>query len=114
MKSLIIIATFIMLFSCQKTTTELKATGKSLRQQKINPATTAFTKPAHIFFIWMENHGYNSIIGSSNAPYIDSLVQRGTLFTNTYALAHPSQPNYIRFFLVMTTELLTITALLQK
>jgi len=85
-----------MLFSCEKINLEMKATGKGLRPQQAAAAIP--DKPAHIFFVWLENHGYNSIIGSSNAPYINSLIKRGTLFTNTYALTHPSQPNYIRFF----------------
>jgi hypothetical protein len=60
--------------------------------------TTTSTKPDHIVFVWMENKGYNQIIGSTSAPYINSLVKQGTLFTQAYALTHPSQPNYIRWF----------------
>jgi acid phosphatase len=45
-----------------------------------------------------ENHGYSEIIGSPNAPYINSLAQSGALFTKSYAIAHPSQPNYLDLF----------------
>jgi hypothetical protein len=45
-----------------------------------------------------ENHGYSQIIGSASAPYINSLAQEGALFTNSYAIEHPSQPNYLDLF----------------
>src|SRR4051812_7633121 len=54
--------------------------------------------PDHIIFVWFENKGFDRIINSSEAPYINSLRNRGTLFENTFALTHPSYPNYIRFF----------------
>ena len=54
--------------------------------------------PDHIIFVWLENKGYPQIIGNPDAPYINSLVERGTLFTNSYAVFHPSYPNYIAFF----------------
>jgi len=43
----------------------------------------------------MENHEYDSIIGNSCCPYINSLVSKGTLFTNYDAVSHPSLPNYL-------------------
>jgi len=43
----------------------------------------------------MENHEYGSIIGNSCCPYINSLVTKGTLFTNYDAVSHPSLPNYL-------------------
>ena len=49
----------------------------------------------HVFVVVMENHAYSSIIGSSSAPYINSLVASGGLATNYYAVAHPSLPNYL-------------------
>ncbi|HET7488016.1 MAG TPA: alkaline phosphatase family protein [Acidimicrobiales bacterium] len=49
----------------------------------------------HIFTIVMENHSYNEIIGSSSAPYINSLASQYGLATNYFAVAHPSLPNYL-------------------
>jgi PKD repeat protein len=48
----------------------------------------------------LENYGYSNIIGNSNAPHINALVSdpNAALFTQSFALAHPSQPNYIRLF----------------
>jgi phosphatidylinositol-3-phosphatase len=51
--------------------------------------------PAHIAVILMENHEYGDIIGSSSAPYINSLAKRYALATGMYAISHPSLPNYL-------------------
>ena len=45
-----------------------------------------------------ENHGYSEIIGSKYVPYINSLASAGALFTKSYAITHPSQPNYLELF----------------
>jgi len=50
---------------------------------------------AHVIWIWMENHSYSEIIGSSAAPYINSLASGCGLATNYTAVTHPSLPNYI-------------------
>jgi len=48
-----------------------------------------------VIWIWMENHSYSEIIGSSSAPYINSLASGCGLATNYTAVTHPSLPNYI-------------------
>jgi len=55
-------------------------------------------QPAHIVVVMEENHSYSEIIGSSQAPYINSLAAAGALFTKSFAVAHPSQPNYLALF----------------
>ena len=57
-------------------------------------------KPDHIIVVVMENHGYTQIMGSSSAPYINSLAQDAysANFSNSYALTHPSQPNYLMLY----------------
>src|SRR3984893_8645848 len=55
-------------------------------------------KPAHVVIVIEENHGYSQIIGSSQAPYINTLATQGASFTKSYALTHPSQPNYLALF----------------
>ncbi|MBO3461294.1 alkaline phosphatase family protein [Aetokthonos hydrillicola Thurmond2011] len=52
----------------------------------------------HIVIVIEENHGYSQIIGSSSAPYINSLASQGALFTNSHGVTHPSQPNYLALF----------------
>jgi len=49
----------------------------------------------HVVWIWMENHSYGQIIGSSSAPYISTLARECGLATNYDAVTHPSLPNYI-------------------
>lgn len=49
-----------------------------------------------IITIVLENHDYAEIIGSSNAPYINSLTSKGVLLTNYMdSGTHPSLPNYL-------------------
>jgi hypothetical protein len=52
----------------------------------------------HIVVVIEENHSYNQIVGGSDAPYIQALIQRGALFTNAHGVTHPSQPNYLALF----------------
>ena len=56
------------------------------------------TRPAtwqHVVWIVFENKTYGSIIGSSSAPYINSIANQCGLATNFFAESHPSLPNYI-------------------
>ncbi len=52
---------------------------------------------SHIVVVFEENHSYSQIIGSSSAPYINSLAGSNVLFTNSHAITHPSEPNYMAF-----------------
>jgi phosphatidylinositol-3-phosphatase len=54
--------------------------------------------PAHTVIVVMENHSYSQVIGSGDAPYINSLARQGALFTSSYAVSHPSEPNYLALF----------------
>ncbi|KIF66668.1 acid phosphatase [Streptomyces sp. AcH 505] len=54
--------------------------------------------PDHVVVVVMENHAYSQIIGSSSAPYINSLKSGGANLTASYAITHPSQPNYFALF----------------
>jgi hypothetical protein len=51
--------------------------------------------PAHIVVIVMENKEYGSIIGSSDAPYLNELAKHNVLLTKAYAVSHPSLPDYL-------------------
>jgi len=56
--------------------------------------------PDHVVIVIFENHSYDQIMGNSAAPYLNYLVSDSAtaLFTRSYALTHPSQPNYIMLF----------------
>ena len=61
-------------------------------------AATSLPRPAHVVVVIEENHSYSQIIGSSSAPYINSLATQGALFTNSHGVTHPSEPNYLALF----------------
>ncbi len=54
--------------------------------------------PAHTVVVVMENHSAAQIIGSPAAPFVNALARRGALFTRSYAITHPSEPNYLALF----------------
>jgi hypothetical protein len=60
--------------------------------------TNLTTPIEHIVVVVEENHSYNQIVGSSNAPYMNALIQQGALFTNAHGVTHPSQGNYLALF----------------
>lgn len=91
-KSLIVVLPFAMIFACcNKSETPAPP-------PVIIDSTVTLTHPDHIVFIWFENKNYDSIVNAASAPYINSLINGGTLFTNMLALTHPSYPNYVDFF----------------
>ncbi len=58
----------------------------------------AVPRPDHVVLVMFENKGYSQINGSSSAPYLNSLASQGAKFTQSFAVTHPSQPNYIALF----------------
>ena len=62
-----------------------------------HPCGTLASPPAytHVIWVWMENHSYGAIIGSSQARYINSLAAECGLATNYHNISHPSLPNYV-------------------
>jgi len=70
----------------------------------INPLTAtanptsedlAIPRYEHIFIIIEENHGYEQVIGNSNAPILNSLAKTYGQATDFYGEVHPSEANYI-------------------
>jgi phosphatidylinositol-3-phosphatase len=55
-------------------------------------------RPNHIVIVFEEDRSFRQVIGNKKVPYINSLAQRGALFTNSFGITHPSLPNYIAFF----------------
>jgi phospholipase C len=49
----------------------------------------------HVIWVWMENHSFSTIIGTSAAPYINALAKECGLATNYHNISHPSLPNYV-------------------
>jgi acid phosphatase len=53
---------------------------------------------AHVVVVVEENHAASAVLGNKAAPFINSLAAGGALMTQSYAVAHPSQPNYLALF----------------
>src|SRR5712691_1486832 len=66
-------------------------------EQQIS-APSKIPRPDHVVIVIEENKSYKQIIGNMAAQYINRLANEGALFTNSFAVAHPSQPNYLALF----------------
>ncbi|WP_231571490.1 alkaline phosphatase family protein [Gordoniibacillus kamchatkensis] len=68
------------------------------KQPSAPAATGKLPTPDHIVIVIEENHSYEQIVGNPKAPYFNELIKEGALMTKSYAVAHPSQPNYLALF----------------
>lgn len=55
-------------------------------------------RPDHIVMVIEENYSYSQMIDSPNAPYINRLAAQGAVFTQSFGITYPSQPNYLALF----------------
>jgi phosphatidylinositol-3-phosphatase len=58
----------------------------------------AVPTPAHIVVVVEENRSQTNIIGNKSAPYINQLAAGGAMMAQSFAEAHPSEPNYYALF----------------
>jgi phosphatidylinositol-3-phosphatase len=49
----------------------------------------------HVIWIFMENHSYSTIIGASQAPYMNTVARECGVAANYHNITHPSLANYI-------------------
>ena len=61
-------------------------------------AANGVPRPDHVVLVIFENKKANSIFGNAQAPYINSLANNGAKFTQSFAIEHPSEPNYLDLF----------------
>ncbi len=54
--------------------------------------------PDHVVIVIEENHGYDQIVGSDSAAYINKLLAESAVFTDAHGVTHPSQPNYLAIY----------------
>jgi hypothetical protein len=85
--------------SSQTRTTTSDNTGQ-FRSLSATAATSGvIPRYDHVVVVVMENKGISSIVGNTvDAPYINSLLSSGVNFTQSYAVTHPSEPNYLALF----------------
>jgi phosphatidylinositol-3-phosphatase len=84
----------------------IPACGYNHTNERVKPENNAavskqsgnLPRPDHVVIVVEENHSKEQIIGNEKAPYINSLVKEGALFTNSHGVQHPSQANYIALF----------------
>ena len=58
---------------------------------------------SRVFLLVAENKSYADVIGSSSAPFLNSLGTKYSIASNYFANAHPSLPNY---FMLTTGQLI--------
>lgn len=66
------------------------------------PPPPANVKAKYVTLVVLENVNYADVVGSVNAPYLNSLIGQGALAKNYYANVHPSIGNY---FMMTTGEM---------
>ena len=58
--------------------------------------TQGNSKFDHIFYVMMENHATNEVIGNTaDAPFISNLANQSAVSLNYFGVTHPSLPNYL-------------------
>jgi len=62
------------------------------------PSAAVKAHARNVVLIIMDERDYARVIGNAKAPYLNSLLPVAALMTNSHAVAHPSQPNYLALF----------------
>lgn len=58
----------------------------------------------HVFIVMEENHGWNSVVGNQQMPYLNGLIQQYSVAKGYFADTHPSIGNY---FMLTTGQIIT-------
>lgn len=83
------------------------ASGSGTAPAGTHAATNAFDRgpratgphASFVILVIMANRDYGLVIGSKQAPFINgTLVPQAALMTDSHAITHPSQPNYLGLF----------------
>jgi hypothetical protein len=75
--------------------TAVMVRGGSAHAETSTHGTSGVPTYQHIFYIMMENHTYDEVIGNPAAPNINALATQYGLATNYWGVTHPSEPNYV-------------------
>lgn len=97
-----LLATSIVIFAIgsisQMGSSSAQAVPVSSTSQVASTKITSAPVVEHIVIVVEENHSAKRILGNPDAAYMNSLAKQGLNLTKHFALAHPSQPNYIDLF----------------
>ena len=91
------IALLLILASCRGTPTPQQGTHSpaSVVTPQGTP-TQVGSGLQHIFYIMMENHSVNDILGNiGDAPYLNQLAKSYGVALQYFGVTHPSLPNYL-------------------
>lgn len=104
-KQIILVLIISILFSCNKEKdVYVIQDANTLDVKHPNPhrppPVVVVPRANHVVICIMENHAYQQIIGNTSAPYINALAKDAysVNFLNSYAIEHPSQPNYLDLY----------------
>jgi len=75
-----------------KPTSSTNPTQPAIISPTAAPTSTIY---GHVVLIVLENHSFETVIGNSEAPYLNSLANRWSLATGYSGVSHPSLPNYL-------------------
>src|SRR5262245_30505758 len=65
----------------------------------VSPSRTpTASRPDHVLVVVFENKAFANEVGNPRAPYLNKLLDVSAVFTHSYAITHPSQPNYLALF----------------
>ncbi|HEV7212694.1 MAG TPA: alkaline phosphatase family protein [Blastococcus sp.] len=87
--------------SAQATSSSSSGTSAAFARPTTVPPSSAagvLPRPDHVMVVIFENKDSGSVLGSSDAPYLNSLATSGATLTDAHGVAHPSQPNYLALF----------------
>ncbi|MDQ1730827.1 MAG: trimeric autotransporter adhesin [Pseudonocardiales bacterium] len=90
--------TAALLFAAPALVVQLVLPAASATMATAGAGTTTVPRPDHIVVVVEENHSQTNILGNSDAPFISSLAAQNASFTQSFAVTHPSQPNYLAMF----------------
>jgi hypothetical protein len=86
------VCTLLFAAGCAQAHTDTHA-GKPLGIQ--GASAVAASKTSHVLVVMMENEESTSVLGNPEAPYANALARRYGLATQSFAITHPSLPNYL-------------------
>jgi hypothetical protein len=70
----------------------------SIQPDAATAQAAAATGPKFVQLVIFENESYDDVIGSAQAPYITGLSKTWANMTQSFAITHPSEPNYLALF----------------
>ncbi len=68
-------------------------------------AKAPIARSSHVLVMVMENEENTDIVGARAAPYANALIRRYGLATQSFAITHPSLPNYLALTSGSTQEI---------